>query len=118
MCNLLCAHTPQATIGARVQDNNTRAPRVWGSNSKGFCQALPARIPEGCAMGTDRSLCHKALVRSSPYIDTTTGTPQQRMIELGPDHTPTMISLLHTRWQGVVIAAPLGAGISPVGGVI
>ena len=69
-------------------------------------------------MGTDRSLRHKAFVRSGPEAGAAPRIPQQRVIRLGPDCTPATTSLLHARWQGVVAAAPLGAGISPFGGVI
>ena len=43
--------------------------------------------------------------------------PQQRMIGLGPDHTPVMISLLRTRQQQPVVTTPLGAGVITVGSV-
>ena len=112
------AHTPQTSIGACIRDNNTRAPRVRGSNGRRFCQALPAGVAEGRATGTDRSLPHKALVRSGPHAGATVRTPQQCITGLGPDHMPTITSLLHACWQGVVIAAPLRAGISPIRGVI
>ena len=93
--NLPRVTTPQAIIDARVQDNNIRAPRVRGSDGRGFCQVLPARILEGHATGTDQSLHHEALIHSGPYTETTARTPQQRMIGLGPDHTPITMSLLH-----------------------
>ena len=118
MCNLPCAHTPRATIGSRRHDNNTRTPRVQGSRGKRFCQALPAGVAKGRATGTDQSLRHKAFVCSGPDTGAVTRTSRQRTIGLGPDCTPTTMSLLHARWQGVVATAPLGAGISPVGGVI
>ena len=99
-------------------DNNTRAPRVQGSNGRRFCQVLPAGVAERRATGTDGSLRYKALVCSSPYAGTTARTPQQRMIGLGPDHTPTTTSLLHACWQGVIVVASLRAGTSPIRGII
>ena len=118
MCDLPCADTPRAIIGSRRRDNDTRTPRVWGSRGRRFCQALPAGVAKGRATGTDRSLCHKVFVRSGPDTDAVMRTSQQRTIGLGPDCTPAMTSLLHARWQGVVATAPLGAGISPIRGVI
>ena len=118
MCNLPRANTPQAIIGSRVQDNNTRTLRVRGSRGRRFRQALPVRVAEECATGTDRSLCHKVFVCSAPDAGAAARTSQQCMIGLNPDCTPVMTSLLHTRWQGVVAMAPLGAGISPVRGII
>ena len=114
MFDLLCAHTPHIVRG---QDNNTRVPRVQGSDGRRFCLALPGRIPERCAMSTGRSLRHEALVNSGPCADAAARTPQQRMIELGPDHAPTITSLLRTRRQQLVITTPLGAGVATVGSV-
>ena len=118
MCNLPRAHTPRATIGSRARSNHTKTPRVRGSGGRRLCQALPARVAKGRATGTDRSLRHKAFVRSGPDAGAATRTPRQRTIGLGPDRTPATTSLLHARWQVVVAAAPLGAGIIPVGGVV
>ena len=118
MCNLPRAHTPRATIGSRRRNNNTRTPRVRGSGSRRFCQALPAGVAKGRAMGTDWSLRHKAFVCSGPEAGAVMRTSRQRTIGLGPDRTPATTSLLHACWQGVIATAPLGAGISPVGGVI
>ena len=112
--NLPCAHTPRIVRG---WDNNTGAPRVRGSDGRRFCLALPARIPERRATSTGQSLRHKALVNSGPYAGAAARTPRQRMIELGPDHTPATMSLLRTRRQQLVIATPLGAGVATVGSV-
>ena len=109
--DLPCAHTPRIV---RRQDNNTGASRVRGSNSRRFCLALPARIPERRATSTGQSLRHKALVNSGPYAGAAARTPQQRMIRLGPDHVPVMTSLLHTCRQQLVIATPFGAGVATV----
>ena len=79
---------------------------------------MPARVAKGRATGTDRSLRHEAFVRSGPDAGAAMRTPRQRTIGLGPDRTPATTSLLHARWQVVVAAAPLGAGIIPVGGVV
>ena len=118
MCNLPRAHTPRATIGSRRHGNHTRTPRVRGSGGRRLCQALPIRVAKGRATGTDRSLRHKAFVRSGPDTGAATRTPRQRTIGLGPDCTPATTSLLHARWQVVVTVAPLGAGIIPVGGIV
>ena len=118
MCNLPCAHTPRATIGSCRRDNDTRTPRVRGSGGRRFCQALPTGVAKGRATGTNRSLRHEAFIRSGPDAGAAMRTSRQRTIGLGPDRTPTTTSLLHARWQGVIAAALLGAGISPVGGVI
>ena len=118
MCNLPHAHTPRATIGSRRRGNHTRTPRVRGSGGRRLCQALPAQVAKGRATGTDRSLHYEAFVRSGPDADAATRTPRQRTIGLGPDCMPAMTSLLHACWQVVVAAAPLGAGIIPVGGVV
>ena len=118
MCDLPRAHTPRATIGSRRRGNHTRTPRVRGSGGRKLCQALPVRVAKGRATGTDRSLRHKAFVCSGPDADAATRTSRQRTIGLGPDRTSATKSLLHACWQVVVATAPLGAGISPVGGVI
>ena len=62
---------------------------------------MPVGVAKGHAMGTDRSLHHKAFVRSGPNAGAVLRTPQQRVIGLGPDCTPPTTSLLHTHWQGV-----------------
>ena len=114
MHDLPCAHTPRIVRG---RDNNTRAPRVWGSDGRRFCLALPATIPERRATSTGRSLRHEALVNSGPYAGAAARTPRQRMIGLGPDHTPATMSLLRARWQRPVVTTPLGAGVTTVGSV-
>ena len=111
MDNLPCAHTPPIVRG---RDDDTRTPRVRGSDGRRICLALPARIPERRATSTGRSLRHKALINSGPYAGTAARTPRQRMIGLGPDHTPAMMSLLHTRRQQPVVRTPLGAGVATV----
>ena len=108
------APAPQATIGVRRQDNDTRTPSVRGSGGRRFCLALPAGIAEGCATGTDRSLRHKAVVSSGPHVGATAGTPQQRTIGLGPDCTHATTSLLHAHRQRPVVMTPLGAGVAVV----
>ena len=65
-------------------------------------------------MSTGQSLRHKALVNSGPYAGATARTPQQRMIRLGPDHTPAMTSLLRACRQRPVVTTPLGAGVATV----
>ena len=72
MHDLPCAHTPRIMRG---RDNNTGAPRVWGSNGRRFCLALPARIPERRVTSTGRSLRHKALINSGPYAGAVARTP-------------------------------------------
>ena len=114
MCNLPCAHTPQVTRGVRGQDNGTGAPRVRGSNGRGFCLALPPRIPERQITSTGQSQHHKALIDSSPCTGAPARTPKQRMIGLCPDHLPATTSLLHMRRQQLVIATPLGADVATV----
>ena len=114
MYDLLCAHTPCIVRG---RDNNTGAPRVRGSDGRRFCLALPARIPERRATSTGQSLRHKALVNSGPCAGAAARTPQQRMIGLGPDHTPPTTSLLRMRRQQLVIATPFGAGVATVGSI-
>ena len=79
---------------------------------------MPAGVAKGCAPGTDCSLRHKAFVCSGPDAGAAMRTSGQRTIRLGPDCTPTTTSLLYICWQGLVAAAPLGTGISPVRGVI
>ena len=118
VCNSPRTHTPQATIGSHRRGNHTRTPRVRGSGGRRLCQALPAQVVKGRAMGTDRSLRHKAFVRSGPDAGAAMRTPRQRTIGLGPDRTPAMTSLLHVHWQVVIATAPLGAGIFPVRGVV
>ena len=115
MYDLPCAHTPCIVRG---RDNNTGAPRVWGSNGRRFCLALPVRIPERRATSTGQSLRHKALVNSGPYAGAAARTPRQRMIGLGPDHAPATTSLLRTRRQRLIITTPLGAGVATVGSVL
>ena len=109
------APAPRATIGVRRQDDDTRTPSIQGSSSRRFCPALPAGVAEGRATGTDRSLRHKAVVRSGPYTGATAGTPQQRTIGLGPDCTRATTSLLHARRQRPVVTTPLGADVAVVG---
>ena len=74
MCNSPRAHTPRATIGSRRRGNHTRTPRVWGSGGRRLCQALPARVAKGRATGRDRSLHHKAFIRSGPDAGAATRT--------------------------------------------
>ena len=74
MCDLPCAHTPRVSISVRGRDNNTGPPRVWGSDCRRFCLALPARILERCATSTGQSLRHEALVNSGPYAGATVRT--------------------------------------------
>ena len=111
----LNAPAPRATIGVRRRDDNTRTPNVRGSGGRRFCPALPAGVAEGRATGTDRSLRHKAVVRSGPYAGATAGTPRQRTIGLGPDRTCVTTSLLHARRQRPVVTTPLGAGVAVIG---
>ena len=115
MHNLLWAHTPRIIHG---RDNDTRAPRVQGSDGRRFCLALPAGIPERRATSTGQSLRHKALVNSGPYAGAAARTPRQRMIGLGPDHTPATTSLLRTHRQRLIIVTPLGAGVATVRSVL
>ena len=115
MHDLPCAHSPRIMRG---QNNNTGAPRVWGSDGRRFCLALPARILERRATSTGRSLRHEALVNSGPYAGAAARTPRQCMIGLGPDHVSVMTSLLRARRQQLVIATPLRAGVATVGSVL